>query len=511
MNKKLSFLLSFCTAILFAQTAVFQIPANPGSLQPHQKLHEDLASSYISTTYYLQPSFDTSSDLEISLITGKKIRATLAKTFKYTNKSTSFSYKIENEPDSELVFSRFGNMLSGMYTSAGGKKIMFQQTDDKIIAVSLVNDGYINSRDSSIDFVIPESVTHKVNPNICLPQTPLCGPTTIDVLVVYTTAARIGWGSVAQSNAQIATAITNFNISLINSGIPNTTINLVYSGEITYDESGSISTDLNRFRATADGFMDDVHILRSTYGADLCALITATPTSTCGLGYLNNNPSNYSSTAAFSVSLRNCAVSNYTLSHEMGHNMGLNHDWYVNQSNNPCSNMHGYVNQAAVTLGTASSTSQRWRTLMAYNDECADAGINCSRINRWANPAVNYNSEPTGVAITNPNPSDEAFGFARFGCVVSDFMPTASMSTSDVVVDSGKPFTIFPNPASEEINIVLKDDADLTFRIINMAGQVIYTGKKKTVNIRHLTPGEYILTVSGTIGDSKGSVKFIVK
>src|SRR5690606_14597751 len=210
------------------------------------------------------------------------------------------------------------------------------------------------------------------------------------------------------------------------------TINLVYAGEIAYAESGNINTDLTRFRNQTDGFMDDVHTLRTIYGADLCALITATPTNTCGLGYLNTNPTNYSANAAFSVSLRNCAVSNYTLSHEMGHNMGLNHDWYVNQSTSPCSNLHGYVNQTAVNMGTSAPSSRRWRTMMAYNDQCADVGINCPKINRWANPAVNYNSEPTGVAIGNLNASDEAFGFARFACVVSEFMPSASMNTLDV-------------------------------------------------------------------------------
>ena len=511
MKRNLALLYSFCTALLCAQTSLFQNPVNSAQLQPNQRLHEDLSASYISTTYYLQPAFNTETNLEIQLPTGKKVRASLTKTFRYTNKSTSFAYAIENEPESELVFSRYGNMLSGMYASSEGEKIMFQQTDDKIIAVSMVNEAYINSRDSSMDFLLPAAETHKTNQNICLSQTPACGATTIDVMVVYTSAARLGWGSVAQSNSQIATAITNFNLSLLNSGIPNTTINLVYAGEIDYTESGNISTDLNRLRLPADGFMDDAHTLRNTYGADLCALITATPTNTCGLGYLNTNPSNYSNSAAFSVSLRNCAVSNYTLSHEMGHNMGLNHDWYVNQSNNPCSNMHGYVNQTAVTLGTASSTSQRWRTLMAYNDECADAGINCSRTNRWANPLVNYNGEPTGIAAPNPTPSDEAFGFARFACVVADFMPTANMNTVESVIDNRNELTVYPNPASEEINISTANSEANTFRIINMAGQVVHTGKNKTVNIRHLSPGEYILTVSDTDGAFKGSAKFIVK
>ncbi|MFP3836198.1 hypothetical protein, partial [Chryseobacterium sp. SIMBA_028] len=79
---------------------------------------------------------------------------------------------------------------------------------------------------------------------------------------------------------------------------------------IAYTESGNISTDLTRFRTNNDSYMDNIHTLRATYAADICSLITSTPTNTCGLGYVNTNPTNYTGTAGFSVSLYNCAVSN---------------------------------------------------------------------------------------------------------------------------------------------------------------------------------------------------------
>jgi hypothetical protein len=59
----------------------------------------------------------------------------------------------------------------------------------------------------------------------------------------------------------------------------------------------------------------------------------------------------------------------------MGHNMGLRHDWYVDASTTPCSHQHGYVNETALAQGTSSSSSSRWRTIMAYNDRCAVAGL----------------------------------------------------------------------------------------------------------------------------------------
>jgi len=368
------------------------------------------------------------------------------------------------------------------------------------------------NKDSTTDFILNDSsVSQKVNANICSETTAICPATTIDVLIVYTLAASAAWGGDAQSNSFVATAITNFNTALINSGVTNTTINLVYSGQVDYAESGDIYLDLPRFRNNNDGFMDDVHTLRTTYGADLCALVTSTPTSICGLGYLNSNPTDYTGNIAFTVTLFNCVVSNYSLAHEMGHNMGLNHDWYVSTATTPCSNHHGYINRTAINLGPSSGISKKWRTIMAYNDECADNGFNCSRINRWANPNVNHNSEPTGIAIGNQNPSNEAFGFSRFACVVSQFMPTANLGTFEIKNKEVKDFTIYPNPAKDEINIWIKNDEIYTFKVINVLGQVVLTSDKKSINLKGLPSGEYFLSVYTDKNSLVGSKKFIIK
>lgn len=512
MKTQITGLLIFCVTLLSAQNKIFQNQVSENNLNTQQKISPGLASTYISTKYVQQSSFDLKSDIELVLPDNKAIKAHFSKSFSYSNQSESSVYSVENEPKSELVFSKSGNIITGMYSTNAGEKIIFHQTANTIFAVSVVSDSKLIQQDSKNDFILNESaISQKVNANVCLDTTPVCPATTIDVLVVYTSAARIAWGGVAQSNSFIATAITNFNTALINSGISNVTINLVYAGEILYTETGNINTDLASFRNNGDGIMDDVHTLRSTYGADLCALLTSTPTNTCGLGYLNNNPSNYSANSAFTVSIYSCVVSNYTLAHEMGHNMGLNHDWFVSQSTAPCNNHHGYSNQTAVNLGLSSTNSQRWRTIMAYNDECVAAGISCSRINRWANPGVNYNSESTGIAIGNPNPSNEAFGFSRFACVVSQFMPTSNLGTFEIKNSEVKDFTVYPNPAKDEINIWIKNDEKYTFKIINSLGQIVLTSDKKSINLRGLPSGEYFVSFYTDKNSLVGSKKFIIK
>jgi hypothetical protein len=513
MKTKFTALVIFCSSLLFAQNKIFQHSINENNLNSTQKISEGLAKTYVLTQYFSQPSFTLNSDLDISLPTHQEIKAKFKTTYKYSNGSISYVYAIENDPAAELVFSKYKDIVTGMYSS-GDKKVMFHQTNGDIFAVSVVSDQKILDQDSKDDYILSQAsngIGHKVNPDICSAATPICSSTRIDVMVIFTTDARIAWGGLAQSTSFVATAVTNFNNALLNSGVTNTTINLVYAGEITYTESGNISTDLTRFRTNGDGFMDDVHTLRTTYGADVCSLITATPTNTCGLGNLNTNPTNYSAGSAFSVTLYNCAVSNYSMAHEMGHNMGLRHDWYVDTGTTPCDHHHGYTNKTAITLGASSVSSQRWRTIMAYNDECSAAGFNCTRINRWANPGINYNSEPTGIAIGNTNPADEMFAFSRFACVVSNFVPQSATLTTIEVLPQTPEFTLYPNPASETITISLNDTDKYSFKIFNTVGQLILTTSERTITVKNFVPGGYFLSIYNDKGLSIGTKKFIVK
>lgn len=108
----------------------------------------------------------------------------------------------------------------------------------------------------------------------------------------------------------------------------------------------------------------------------------------CGIAYLMTTVSAGFANYAFAVVARECAVGNYTFAHELGHNMGARHDWFVDTGTTPHTYAHGYVNTAP---------GARWRTIMAYNNHCAAQGFNCSRLNHWSNPNVLYNGAPMGV------------------------------------------------------------------------------------------------------------------
>ncbi len=277
--------------------------------------------------------------------------------------------------------------------------------------------------------------------------------TQIDVLVAYTANARAAAGGTDAILALIDLGIAETNQAYLNSGAVQR-VRLVGTVEVAYSESGDIGDDLNRLRVTADGNMDEVHALRDTYGADLVHLVVNN--GGCGIAYAMDEVSSSFASFAFGVSRRSCLSSNLTFAHEMGHNMGLQHDRFVDLSNSPYAYSHGYVNQAAFAPGAPAD--KRWRTIMAYKDECAAAGFGCPRLMYFSDPANSYNSDPMGVPGAAPSTSVEGPANARLSLdntrvTVANFRTAAGapgapslVSPSGNIVDETPEFRWLPVP-----------------------------------------------------------------
>ncbi len=427
--RKILFALLLPTAInLPAQELLFNKTISENQVPQAARLGIDLKSHYFSTRYVSQVDFLLPQDFFIAITPELIVRSRFIKIHQHPTGSFSYEGKLEGPVSGEISFSKFNDRTAGMIVLADGKKYMIDQTAPGIFAISLSVDNIFIQRDASDDFIEVEgdSQPNLAATSICDINSTCPSSSIIDIMVVYTAQAAANWGGVSNTVANITQAVTNMTTSMTNSGINNVTFRLVHTEQVSYTESGSFSTDLSRLAGTTDGYMDNVHALRDQYGADLVCLIIGSPTSSCGIGYLNTSPTSYSASLGFNVSLYSCVVGNYTMAHECGHTMGLRHDWYVDASTTPCSHHHGYVNQTAVSQGTSSPSSARWRTIMAYNNQCSNAGINCTRLNRWSNPLLTYNGDPTGIAIGNTQPSDEAYAFYRMACRVAEFRPEAT-------------------------------------------------------------------------------------
>lgn len=207
---------------------------------------------------------------------------------------------------------------------------------------------------------------------------PASGSTNIDVLVVYTSAASSGIGSL------IASAETQTNTALANSGA-NASIDVVYYQQIGYTESGSLVTDTNRLRNPSDTYFDGVHNLRDQYGADIVVLIVNSGTDYSGWA----DEINASASTAFATVRKAEMTSELVFAHEIGHLVGNRHDKDSDQEGGIYPWSHGFVNKSGGSFQTLMSI---------FLDNFSQ-----TRITYFSTPNKTYQGIPIGTATNEDN------------------------------------------------------------------------------------------------------------
>lgn len=210
----------------------------------------------------------------------------------------------------------------------------------------------------------------------------------VRVLVAYTPDAQSLTSSVQGQTMQelVDLAILESNQGYANSGV-TLRLELACLYETVYNETTAIETDVARFRNSGDGFMDEVHTLRTDYDADMCCLmVDGTDTDWCGWAF------GFDYTAydnMFQATVYSCATGNFTFAHEFGHTQGCRHD--NDNSTSPFAYAHGFRN------------GNNWRTIMAV------AGTSTApRLNYWSNPNINSPVSPFTAMGTPVNGSNFA-------------------------------------------------------------------------------------------------------
>lgn len=244
------------------------------------------------------------------------------------------------------------------------------------------------------------------------------GDTVIDVLVAYTVKARNAAGGTTAIQNRIQLAVAEVNQSFVNSGV-QAELNLVNSLEVNYDEASGNGTALVRLREPADGFMDEVHTVRDTTGADLVSLwidnLGSAPAGAIGVAYQMTTVSAAFRTNAFSVVEQSWATGpGYSFGHEMGHNMGAAHD-RANVGDT------GGFGAFSYSYGYRNTGSSPFRTIMALACE----NVTCPVINNWSNPDVSNNGNPTGIAANQANAADNRLTLNNTKATVANFRGTA--------------------------------------------------------------------------------------
>jgi len=254
-------------------------------------------------------------------------------------------------------------------------------------------------------------------------------PATIRLLIVYTAAAA---QEIESIGASISLAVEYVNTAMQNSRL-NIDVVLAGTGLFDYDESSAtMETILTEMKDGAGEFAR-VQKFRANVGADLVqAWIgpNGSPDS-CGLGYLLESitQSSISFDADFGVSVVATDSGGVCLTgsvaHELGHNLGSEHDRYVVDDDEPGPTEYNF---GYVDLGS-------FRDIMAYNNQCEDEGQSCPEIQYFSNPDINFQGRPTGVAVSDAAAAHSARKIGETAQLVSQF---DSVLTPDPLLDVGR-------------------------------------------------------------------------
>jgi hypothetical protein len=202
----------------------------------------------------------------------------------------------------------------------------------------------------------------------------------IDVLILYTPAARSARGGTPGIEAAAAQSVSDSNTAFARSGV-TTRYRFVGAVEIPFVETALMENDLTTITNSPVP-----RGLRNQYGADLVHVLLNSPDlSTCGIAWLLLSIG-APVFDAYSVSDISC-IANYTPAHEMAHNLGANH-----------APEDGAFDAIFPYSFAYKDPLRGFRTVMAY---ACSGNFSCPRILNFSNPTVLHNGAPTGSEWQN--------------------------------------------------------------------------------------------------------------
>lgn len=342
-----------------------------------------------------------SNNFHLPLLNNKSVNVVLQDVKKYSENNIVATGRIENDDLSNVTLVINNNVLTANVGENGTQESYeIRFAGDGTHTVKLTHD---HSEDcltaegeNAQNFALPQEPTEAAAQDV----TAMDAVPTVDVLVAYAPNALKNVGGLDAMKALIQMGIADSNKAYQTSGV-NMAVRLVGIMPLTQTEN-TFSSDLTALKSTSDGKWDTVHAERKRLGADLVSVVAYYNSSTAGIGYVGS-----SYTTGFSIT-KTTAFKQFSFTHELGHNMGLNHS-------------DGYEN-----------SSGKFRTVMAYGTY--------TRIPRFSNPGLDYNSYATGTSSNNSSKILNASG-SKVAAFSASVVQSENPTNSDPITTPAEPCT----------------------------------------------------------------------
>ncbi|MEM9773857.1 MAG: M12 family metallo-peptidase [Chloroflexota bacterium] len=313
---------------------------------------------------------------------------------------TSMTAKAADYPQSEIIITWQGEIAAATINT-GFELFRLRHIKEGVHALEQLPNQYLPAGEPLIP-VLPNEAR---SASKTVSSASVSKPTGIDVMVLYTNAAEEAMGGEIGTQNTIQLALDESNLGFQNSDV-HVRFELVYAHKVDLvEESFNFSDMLRMLSDKEDEQLNEIHHLRDYYGADVVTMIVDRPL-LCGKTYQNQSSSFAFEQYAFSVLHYSCATGYYSFGHEIGHNLGSQHDTAHATQSGVFPHSHGYQDPAS-----------RFRTIMAYN--CPNS---CIRINQWSNPEVWYQDHgPTGYFASGERGSDNHLSLNQMAPIVASF------------------------------------------------------------------------------------------
>ncbi len=328
----------------------------------------------------------------------------------------------------EVVYDNQQYLIEPRQDGAG--HVIYKSNDPSRIEVDLVSDGVI----------APPPVRSSAKTETVSKPAAVGSVGTLDVGIFYHDSMIDRWGLGLAARLQ-------FLVSLLDTALVDSQTdvraNLVHMerriGTIDGKSNGDTLGDFRDNVTNADGNFSGIEAIRTAKGLDVVTYIRrfkASVHNSCGTGYvLGVDHGNLNGFAASSYNTVSddvdidapangltflCSI--YTLTHEVGHNMGIQHDIATTPGNGVFSFSHGY------------RVDGKFRTIMGTNSSTGE-----TRIGMFSNPSISTCKDPASAdpeeACGNAT-ADAARSIRQGGYTMQDFRPRVPRLVSAVLPSS---------------------------------------------------------------------------